>query len=131
MSYSNLKDFSHDAGASADGGERSQTRPSDLHDLIDVLQANPGGLRRWSVMRAIRSRRERAGIELSLKFEDEIERVFRRHCADITGKDGRANIAKMDASAILFHRPKDKAGEVWAVNPDKASAWLMRQGKVN
>ncbi len=87
-----------------------------LADLIAVLQANPAGLRRWSVMRAMRRRCESAGREVSMKFEDNVERVFREHCAPDT--------APADAEVALFYRPKEKAGEVWAVHAGKAKAWL-------
>ena len=91
-----------------------------LGELIKVLTPYPGGLRRWSVMRAIRSDRERASREVSQKFEDEVERTFRRFCAD-------TNVAKPDAVAAsdaLFYRPPEKAGEVWAIIPERAKAWL-------
>jgi hypothetical protein len=74
-------------------------------------------------MRAMRKARENAQQDISLKFEDEIERNFRRFCAD---EDG----AKLQGSAMtdaLFFRPRDKAGEVWAVYPDRARAWLTRE----
>jgi hypothetical protein len=92
-----------------------------LDDLIAVLAPHPGGLRRWSVMRAMRARC--AGQEITPKFEDDVERVFRRHCA---GESVRAGLGA--APQELFHRPKDKAGEVWAMTPHAAKAWRDAEG---
>jgi hypothetical protein len=87
-----------------------------LADLIAVLEAaQPQGLRRWSVMRAMRTRRARAGHEITPKFEDEVERAFRKHCEGDTTRG--------PSGCELFHRPKEKAGEVWAVYPDRVRAW--------
>ena len=91
-----------------------------LSELIKVLVPHPGGLRRWSVMRAIRNDRERASRDISQKFEDEVERTFRRFCADADGAKTRI----CDPTEALFYRPREKAGEVWAIFPDRARAWL-------
>ena len=91
-----------------------------LTELIKVLAPYPGGLRRWSVMRAIRCNREQASRDIPQKLEDEVERAFRRCCADVVDAKGRAPAA----SDALFYRPREKAGEVWAVFPERAKAWL-------
>jgi hypothetical protein len=91
-----------------------------LFELIKVLAPHPGGLRRWSVMRAIRNDRERASRDVSQKFEDEVERTFRRFCADAD----EAKTRTCNATEALFYRPREKAGEVWALFPDRANAWL-------
>jgi hypothetical protein len=86
-----------------------------LNDLIAVLEENPAGLRRWSVMRAMRTRRERAGHEITLKFEDEIERLFREYCVSEPPRENETR---------PFFKPKEKAGEVWAVDPARLTAFL-------
>lgn len=78
-----------------------------LGDLTAVLEEHPAGLRRWSVMRAMRKRRERGGHEISPKFEDDVERLFREYCVSDPPRENETR---------PFFRPKDKAGEVWAVD---------------
>lgn len=99
--------------------QRKRVDQSCLQDLIAVLLASPAGLRRWSVMRAMRVRAEKAHREVSPKFEDDVERVFRRFCE---GDSSRAGMN--EPASEIFHRPKEKTGEVWAVYPEKAQAWL-------
>ena len=91
---------------------KDQTRKSCLEDLLELLRAHPAGLRRWTVMREMRPRRQKAGYEISLKFENEVELIFNRHCSN---DPMRAQLG--DGTPILFHRPKERSGEVWAANP--------------
>ena len=103
----------------------SQTERANVLDLIHVLLPYPGGLRRWSIMRAIRLRREKERGEISPKLEDEIERAFRKFCAgEAPSKGAKTRYTSEDA---LFLRPKEKAGEVWAVNRHTAIAWLKAE----
>ena len=92
-------------------------------DLINVLSAHPHGLRRWSVMRAIRTVRESTGRPVPQKFEDEVELAFRRSCA--ASEAFKANA--QEGEAALFFKPEGKAGEVWAVYTDRAEAWLRSE----
>lgn len=93
-----------------------RAEPSILGELVAVLAPHPGGLRRWSVMRAIRDNRSRASQAMSLKFENEVERVFRSSCSNCGELSGNPQTA-------LFYRPEGKAGEVWAVHAERAKAW--------
>ncbi|MDE1938610.1 MAG: hypothetical protein KGI68_06285 [Alphaproteobacteria bacterium] len=113
--HSEMFEQEHRAGV---GARRPRADQSMLMELIKVLAANPSGLRRWSVMRAIRRERENAAREIPQKFEDEVERTFRQFCADADDGKPRA------ASDALFYRPRERAGEVWAIFPDRAKAWL-------
>ena len=89
-----------------------------LGELIRVLKPHPRGLRRWSVMRAMRNNRIRQSREIPQKFEDDVERVFRRYCAD------DADMRMCTAESAPFYRPRDTAGEVWALHPERAEALL-------
>ncbi len=94
---------------------KRQIDPATLSDLVKVLSQHPSGLRRWSVMRAIRAERLRTNREIPQRIEDEVERVFRSRC--------EAFVQNADtAKTALFYLPKEKAGEVWAIYPERAMA---------
>ena len=86
------------------------TRVTIVEELVAALTPHPEGLRRWSVMRAIRKNREAASREIPIKLEADVERTFRQFCSS-SGPSG----------APLFCRPAEKAGEVWALaaRPDE------------
>jgi hypothetical protein len=100
------------------GAKASSGDPHILDELVKVLAPYPGGLRRWSVMRAIRSERDRRSRPVPLRFEAEIERAFRSSCAN--WGDPKLH----DHGNALFYLAEGKAGEVWAVYADQARAWL-------
>jgi hypothetical protein len=110
----------------AQAAARSRTSESHLRDLVEILSEQPAGLRRWSVMRAMRVRRERGGRDVPQKFEDEIERAFRNRCAVET--ETPSGLPERDNGSALFYRPKERAGEVWAVFPERAKTWLSNAG---
>lgn len=84
-----------------------QTDPTLIDELVAVLAPHPAGLRRWSVMNAIRKARQASGRDVPLKMEADIERAFRSGCTP--------------ARTARFRRPSETAGEVWALNPDFAA----------
>lgn len=87
--------------------DRHASRPTIVEELIAALAPHPKGLRRWSVMRAIRKSREAVAREIPIKLESDVERTFRQFCRD---DDMRAS------GRVLFYRPAEKAGEVWALD---------------
>jgi len=89
------------------------SRPTIVEELVAALTPHPRGLRRWSVMRAIRKSREAVSREIPLKLEADVEREFRRFCR---GDGLRAQ------GTALFCRPAETAGEVWALDAGYAVA---------
>ena len=87
-------------------------RPTIVEELVAALAPHPKGLRRWSVMRAIRKSREAVSREIPLKLESDVERTFRQFCRD----DGTRT-----SGTALFCRPAEKAGEVWALDASYAA----------
>jgi hypothetical protein len=79
-----------------------------VEELVAALAPHPGGLRRWSVMRAIRNSRHALSRDIPLKLETDVERTFRQFC--------RGDGAKTSGT-VLFYRPSETAGEVWALAP--------------
>jgi hypothetical protein len=71
-------------------------------------------------MRAIRKNREITNRPIPQKFEDEVERAFRKFCSDA---DPARNGGRPPETALFF-KPKEKAGEVWAILASNAEAWL-------
>ena len=91
---------------------RRAPHPTIVEELVAALAPHPKGLRRWTVMRAIRANREAVSREIPLKLEADVERAFRQFCQ---GEGTRA------AGTALFFRPAEKAGEVWALSPPSAN----------
>lgn len=102
------------------GAPRSVDLQPILSELITVLKPHARGLRRWSVMKAMRDNRKRKSREIPHKFEDDVERVFRRFCAD--GSTSRTPMTSNENAP--FYRPLETAGEVWAVHPERAEELL-------
>jgi len=86
---------------------QDRPRPTIVEELVAALAPHPKGLRRWSVMRAIRKSREAVSRDIPLKLESDVERAFRQFCRD---DDMRTS------GTALFYRPAEKAGEVWALD---------------
>jgi hypothetical protein len=115
--YEHSEDLPQGGPESGPTSRRKRPEPSILCELAVVLAPHPGGLRRWSVMRAIRDNRHRASREVSLKFEAEVERAFRSSCSNW------GDVKCPDPESALFYRPPGKAGEVWAMHAIHAKAW--------
>jgi len=103
MMYENTRHGHDERSAHA-----AQMRPADsgqsyLLDLVRILLAYPAGLRRWSVMRAVRRRRVMGGEEPSFKLEDETERVFRKNCAGESLPGGSTAEDKKQLFLILLN----------------------------
>src|ERR1700759_4157831 len=92
--------------------DRRASGPTIVEELVAALAPHPRGLRRWSVMRAIRKTREAGSREVPLKLESDVERIFRQYCRD----DSMCR-----SKTTLFCRLPEKAGEVWALDADYAS----------
>jgi DNA repair photolyase len=90
-------------------------------DLIRVLEPHaPNGLARQSVLRALEKNRADAGLRIPPKFEQAVQRVYNWYSIDSTVFAKR----KVTESEGLFYSPAGKGSGIWAINRDRAAAWL-------
>jgi hypothetical protein len=76
-------------------------------------------------MQAIRRNRLKAGAPIPDRFEDGVESAFQQHCVDSDAfKRG-----SVPAKAPLFHWPLGKDGGIWALDSNRADAWLREQSE--
>ncbi|SRR6266496_243528 len=90
-------------------------------DLIRVLEPHvPNGLARQSVLRALEKNRADAGLRIPPKFEQAVQHVYNWY--SINSRE----FAKRKAaeSEGLFYSPAGKGSGIWAINRDRAAAWL-------
>ena len=121
-----------------------------LIELVKVLTPHPGGLRRWSVMRAIRKERESASRDIPQKFEDEvIIPVFSKRdgsCMGSRAGSSRSTPPSFATRALIAAarscttgglpgpygmgprvKPGDDEGVVDASSPFRRRVWRMRR----
>jgi hypothetical protein len=89
-----------------------------LNELYKVLSAHPAGLRRWSVMQAIRNSRSHTGRAMPQNFEAEVERTFRRFCANV-----KQNIATALQKTPSFSDLLKRLVKCGLFFGDRASSW--------
>src|ERR1017187_4715368 len=105
MTYDGGVLFNRDHGAEL-ASRKLRSDQLILAELTSALAPHPGGLRRWSVMRAIRKDREATGHDIPHNFEVEVERLFRRFCADVDAASVAVAIGK---THCFFDPPKRPA----------------------
>lgn len=89
-------------------------------DLINVLALyGADGLSRQSVLRALEKNRRTTGLRILTKFEQAAQGTYNRYCID-------SAFLKRNApdSDCLFYSPIGKGSGIWAVNLERAAAWL-------
>ena len=112
MSLSQRLELFDQESESDSAARKLRTDSPILNELVKVLTPCPDGLRRWSVMRAIRKEREKTGRDIPQKFEDEVERTFRRFCAAACQPKLRSCI---DRPAMPGHAPMPRSSRHPAV----------------
>jgi hypothetical protein len=93
-------------------------------DLIRVL--HPHGLQgfpRQAVLRALEKNRHDNGLRIPKKFDESVQGSYNRHCVD-SGVFAKRNAPDSDG---LFYSPAGKGSGIWAVNLERAAAWLKEK----
>jgi hypothetical protein len=90
-------------------------------DLIGILKPFPRGLRRPFVMDRMIAIRKAKGLDIPDEFESTVQSAYNQHSVDslVFKKRGAP------ASEGLFFSPTGKGSGKWAVNQDRARAWLI------
>lgn len=91
-----------------------------VKDLIEVLMPHPRGLSRQLVLHTMERKRKQSGASIPENFEQSVQSVYNQHSVDSMVFVKR----KAPESDGLFYSPEGKGSGLWAVNIDRATAWL-------
>ncbi|MCW5696814.1 MAG: hypothetical protein KIS96_08785 [Bauldia sp.] len=92
-------------------------------DLIRVLWPYPKGLRRQYVLDRVWSLRNPVGLPIPRRFDQAVQAAFNAYNveSEVFKKSGRGQ------EDGLFYPFGGKGSGVWAVNHERAEAWLRRK----
>ena len=96
-----------------------------VEDLIRLLLPHRRGMRRQMVLHNLERHRGALGLDIPPKFVEAVQSAYNQNCAD-SSVFRRRNLPE---SYALFYTPGGKGSGVWAVNPERATAWLEERKK--
>ena len=90
-------------------------------DLIGLLLPyRNNGMRRSMVLRMLEKERKNAGLPIPPTFEQSVQSAYNGHCFD-------SLTFRRPESEALFYSPEGKGSGKWAVNAERAQAWLEKR----
>ena len=104
--------------------DRTHRRRSNPYaaDIAKVLIGHPGGLHRSKVISTLETDRKAKGLPMPEKFEATVQSAYNQYSIDSTLFSKRG----APAAEGLFYSVGGKGSGYWAVNRDRAKAWLTR-----
>jgi len=94
-------------------------------DLIRVLLPRENGLRRHMVLHILERQRHRDGLAIPAKFEEAVQSSYNHYSVD-------SSVFKKRNAPLeegLFFSPEGKGSGRWAVNRERAEAWIKARRK--
>jgi|SRR5476649_1979144 hypothetical protein len=89
-------------------------------DLIRVLMPLPNGLSRQMVLHYLNKQRQKDGLPIPPSFDNAVQSSYNQHSIDSDVFRKR----KVPESEAIFYSPEGKGSGKWAVNRERAAAWL-------
>ena len=95
-----------------------------VEDLIEVLLPYEDGLDRQQVLAKLETLRRDRGHRIRPKFVQTAQKAYESRCVGYESFDKTG----WPESEALFFSPGGKGSGVWAVNSERARAWLRKRG---
>lgn len=96
-----------------------------VEDLIRLLLPHRHGMSRQMVLHNLERQRRELGLDIPRKFVQSVQSAYNQNCSD-SAVFRRRNLPEADAP---FYTPGGKGSGKWAVNPERATAWLEQRKK--
>ena len=94
-----------------------------VEDLIKLLLPHKQGMSRQAVLHTLEKQRRDVGLHIPEKFEPSIQSAYNQHCVDSRVFRRR----KLPDAEAPFYSPGGKGSGRWAVNHERAKAWLEKR----